>query len=331
MAIPTAVVTAARKGWHWQWNQLMNGLAPCDESGSYSRPATQKQNARVPLKEDLINREFDHLPRLIIGRSCPWAHRTWLVFKLRKLEKTITLVFAKADHDEGRWKLEKPLMGCNSLTALYKKCGTPPSFRATVPVLIDPRNNENVNPEIMGNESAQLIEVLNNWPTQTDSPNLAPKELIKDINKWQMIIQPFINNGVYKCGFARNQKAYNKASKELFEALEKVEKNLTDKGPWLCGEKITLADIKLFPTLIRWEAIYEPLFGCSQKPIWLFPNICNWRRKIYEIPQIAETCNEDIWRKDYFGALFPLRPSNIVPSGPSLTTFLNHNSYSMDN
>ena len=122
-------------------------------------------------------------------------------------------------------------------------------------------------------ESAQLVETMNSWPTYNDSSDFYPKELHDEIDKWQLFLQEPVNNGVYKCGFARNQRAYEKASENLFNSLNKIEKSLSIKGPWLCGEKLTLADIRLFPTIIRWEMVYQPLFGCSQEPLWSFPNL----------------------------------------------------------
>ena len=144
------------------------------------------------------------------------------------------------------------------------------------------------------------------------------------IIKWQNLIQENINNGVYKCGFARNQKAYEKASKNLFSALNIIEQNLQSNGPWLCGENLSIADIRLFPTLIRWEAIYYPLFKCSNKPIKSFPHIIKWRKKIFNMYNIKKTCDVDAWRKDYFGALFPLNPSSIIPKGEDITTTINN-------
>ncbi len=319
MSVPPILVSAARKSWNWQWNQLMNGLAPCDKEGNYCRPTSQKLNAIPPSKEEILNRPKNLLPRIIIGRSCPWAHRTWLLSKLRNLESSLELIIAKVNYEKGLWEIEPPWLGCKTLIDLYKACGTPPSHRATVPALIDPGKIANEQPRLLGNESSQLIEVLNEWPSNQNSLNLAPLPLQGEINKWQSLLQLSVNDGVYRCGFARNQSSYNKASEELFEALEYVEKSLSLKGPWLCGEELTLADIRLFPTLIRWETVYEPLFNCSQKPLWLFPNIFEWRKKFFEMPKVKDTCNSMTWRQDYFGALFPLRPNNIVPLGPDLT------------
>ncbi len=323
MSIPPAVVTSARMGWRWQWNQLMNGLAPADEHGNYQRPKSQFQEATIPETIRQGKRSSNHLPFLLIGRSCPWAHRTWLVHQLRNLNTTLKVKIVFADHAAGRWKIDPPLLGCNSLLDVYKLCGSPPRHRATVPVLIDPGNPPKELPSILGNESAQLVEVLNQWPSTVEVPDLEPAELKEEISNWGKKLQPTINNGVYKCGFARNQTAYNKASQDLFEALEHLDKSLSQKGPWLCGEKITLADVRLFPTLVRWEMVYLPLFGCSKEPLWTFRNIWEWRKRFMAIPSVASTCDAEAWRNDYFGALFPLRPSNIIPSGPDLNKIIN--------
>ena len=119
MAIPAIAVATARKGWNWQWNQLMNGLAPADKKGSYQRPKSQYQKAIVLSSKDIETRSPKHLPHLIIGRSCPWAHRTWLTYELRNLHSNLNLIFASADHKAGRWLIEPSWMGSNSLRDLY--------------------------------------------------------------------------------------------------------------------------------------------------------------------------------------------------------------------
>ena len=103
-----------------------------------------------------------------------------------------------------------------------------------------------------------------------------------------------------------------------------IEQHLQSNGPWLCGENLSIADIRLFPTLIRWEAIYYPLFKCSDKQIKSFPHIVKWRKKIFNMYNIKKTCDVDTWRKDYFGALFPLNPSSIIPKGEDITTTINN-------
>ncbi len=323
MSIPPAIVSSARKGWKWQWNQLMNGLGPSDENGTYCRPPSQVQKSTSPTKKDLINRSFQELPVLIIGRSCPWAHRTWLVYVIRNLDRNLNLLIAQPDYESGLWTIKPSWKGCRSLLEIYRLCNLPPSNRATVPALVDPINNNNETPKLLGNESAQLVETLNTWPAEEDSLDLNPIGFHDEINCWQKLLQESVNNGVYKCGFARNQFAYEKASEELFSALAKLEKSLYLKGPWLCGEKLTIADIRLFPTLVRWESVYSPLFGCSQKHLSSFPKLFEWRKRFFNLPNVSKTCNSMNWRNDYFGALFPLNPSNIIPKGPTIKEIIN--------
>ena len=102
-----------------------------------------------------------------------------------------------------------------------------------------------------------------------------------------------------------------------------MEQSLATNGRWLCGKALTLADVRLFPTLIRWELVYAPLFGCSRHPLWHYPNLLAWRQGFYALPGVADTCDGNAWRYDYFGALFPLNPGGIVPAGPDLSTLLN--------
>ena len=294
----------------------MGGLGPADSSGNYKRPAGDHPAATLPT-QSLDGRSPDERPLLILGRSCPWAHRTWLVHTLRGLGSSLNILMAQADHQAGRWQLDPPWQSCHSLLELYRHCGAPPSHRATVPVLMDP-----LEPRILGNESAQLVELLNRWPAAAEAPDLAPEDLAEAIATWQTLLQHSVNDGVYRCGFARNQAAYDRAEQALFTALAQVESSLASHGPWLCGNRLTLADLRLFPTLIRWEAVYAPLFGCSRQPLWQFPNIWTWRQRLFALPGVQATCDAQAWREDYFGALFPLNPGGIVPAGPDLRTLV---------
>ena len=316
MAIPPALVIAARQGWRWQWQQLMGGLGPADAEGNYRRPSSDHLSTSLPpfVKATLPEQRR---PLLILGRSCPWAQRTWLVHQLRQLGGSLKLMVASADHRAGRWQLDPPWQGCHTLLELYRRCGAPPSYRATVPVLVDPSG-----PRLLGNDSARLVELLNHWPAPDTAPDLAPAHQAESIERWQSLLQPAVNDGVYRCGFARTQAAYNRAETDLFQALDQVEQALADGRPWLCGNQLTLADIRLFPTLIRWELVYAPLFGCSRRPLWQFPHLWSWRQRFHALAGVDDTCDASAWRHDYFGALFPLNPGGIVPAGPDLSTLV---------
>ena len=315
MAIPPVVVSTARAGWRWQWQQLMQGLGPADSDGNYRRPVSPF-HALPPLPANAAE-PGSHV--LIVGRSCPWAHRAWLVWTLRHLQNSIELLLVEPDPEAGRWRFSTPFLGCSTLQELYRRSGAAASQRATVPVLVDRTSGQ-----VVLGESARLIELLNQWPAPEDATDLAPPELRAQVGSWRELLQGAVNDGVYRCGFARNQAAYDRAEGELFAALEHAEAALAkaDAGPWLCGSHLTLADVQLFPTLIRLELVYAPLFGVSRRPLWQLPALWRWRQRIYGLPGVADTCCDQAWRQDYFGALFPLHPSGIVPAGPALATLV---------
>ena len=323
MATPPIFVKAAREIWNCEWHILMNGLAPSDSKGNYKRPENLQKEINIPTKEDLENRKSDQMPYLIIGKSCPWAHRAWIMHEIKGLKGTINLHIAQVNTSSGRWIFEPNLKGCKTLHELYKKCNNYQTQRATVPMLFDPGKEAKSKFRLINNESSDLVEILNKWPINNNNIDLNPKKYHENIINWQNIIQENINNGVYKCGFARNQNAYEKASEILFSTLSIIEESLDANGPFLCGEELTIADIRLFPSLIRWESVYEPLFKCSKKPIQSFPNIIIWRKMIFNLYNIKKTCDADAWREDYFGALFPLNPSSIIPKGESINEIIN--------
>ena len=318
MTPPAVLVSTARELWRCQWRLLMGGLGPADSQGRYERPSGAfTALPPVPATADQPN---GHV--LIVGRSCPWAHRAWLTWALRQLQGSITLLVVEPDPAAGRWCFSKPFEGCHTLKDLYRRSGADPKARATVPALWSCAQSR-----ILLNESARLIELLNQWPAPSAAPNLAPPHKVGAIGPWRERLQGDVNDGVYRCGFARTQAAYDEAETALFTCLEAVEATLADQEGqgmlWLCAGEPTLADVVLFPTLIRFETVYAPLFGCSRQPLWLFPALCRWRARFFALEGVAATCFPAAWRADYFGSLFPLHPSGIVPAGPDLVRLVN--------
>ena len=323
MATPQIFVKAAREIWNCEWSILMNGLAPSDSKGNYKRPNNIQKKIFIPTKEDLENRDSDQMPYLIIGKSCPWAHRVWIMHEIKGLKATINIHIAQVNTSSGRWIFEPNIKGCKTLQELYKKCNSSHIKRATVPMLFDPGKEANSEFRLINNESADLVNILNKWPVNNNNIDLNPKKYHEKIVAWQNLIQENVNNGVYKCGFSRNQNAYEKASDNLFSTLNVIEESLKSNGAFLCGKELTIADIRLFPTLIRWESVYASLFKCSNKPIQSFSNIIKWRKMMFNLYNIKATCDAETWRKDYFGALFPLNPSSIIPKGESISKIVN--------
>lgn len=319
MTIPAPVVRGVRCAWHWQWQQLMGGLGPADAEGHYRRPeGAFTAPPSLPTAADL---QAGHA--LIVGRSCPWAHRTWLIWSLRRLEASIDLVLAQPDPGGGLWRLSPPFQGCGTLRELYRRAAAPAGSRATVPVLVGGGSGA-----VLSNESARLMELLDHWPQPEAaagalaSGSLQPASSLEEQVRWRERLQHLVNDGVYRCGFARTQAAYDRAESALFTSLEALEAALADGRAWILGDDLTLVDVQLFPTLIRWELVYEPLFGCSRRPLWQFPWLWRWRQRFHGLPGVAATCSPEAWRTDYFGALFPLNPSGIVPKAPDFTTLV---------
>jgi putative glutathione S-transferase len=285
----------------------MNGFAPSDLHGNYKRP----KGITIDSEYE-INNENGQI-YLLVGNSCPWCQRTLLIHEIKNLSKKVKVIFLKADVEHGEWIFKTKINGCIRLSELYKKANKKIIFRATLPLLIT-FVKDKVN--ILSNESSQIIRLLNSIKIELKYPTL----IINDCNqKILNLINNDINDGVYRCGFARKQSAYEKASQNLFAAINEVENLLhKNKGNWILGEDLSYADIYLFPTLIRWELVYSKLFKCTEQELSSFEKIIEWRLKFFKLSNVYRTCFDDEWKKDYYRALFPLNPNQVIPVLPSL-------------
>ena len=304
------IVSIARQLWFWLWMKLMDGFAPSDKNGNYARP---KGFSYHNLK---VNKNKNYY--LLVGATCPWCHRLMITYKLLNLSNKIKINLLIPKYKTGEWIFKKKFYNCKNLNEVYIKCNQTKIFRATLPTLL---NCEDGEIKFISNESRDILKFLNSM----NFNSLLVSDLIKDCDKTLLdLINDDINNGVYKCGFARNQNAYIEASQKLFAALTKIE-NMLDKngGPWLLGKEISFADIYLFPTIIRWELIYSKLFKCTEKDISFFKNIVMWRYNFFKLRGISETCFYKNWLQDYYQAIFPLNPNQIIPLQPSLEEIVN--------
>ena len=290
----------------------MDGFAPSDKNGNYKRP-----KSLFSLEKSKQSLSYDEKLYLIIGTTCPWSHRTLILFTLMYLSKSVSVIFLEPDYKTGQWNFKEPFFKNRTLKDLYKKSKFQYLVRATAPVLVNIRNQKT---NIISNESEQIVKILNTLKRD----NLGKPYLVESHSSdLENLIHENINNGVYKCGFARNQNAYQESSENLFSALTKIERLLIEnQGPWICGSKLNIADIYLFPTLIRWELIYSRLFKCTAKEISEYRNIMEWRFRFFNLKGISNTCYENQWTRDYYKALFPLNPNQIVPIHSSLTEII---------
>jgi len=297
---------------------MMSQLAPRDRSGAYIRPASQFR--------DRISPQGSHPPAadrysLIVGMGCPWAHRTLVVRALKGLEAAISVTIAKPDPIAGGWVFEQEMEGCHTLAELYALAKSDYRGRATVPVLWDREKKAIVN-----NESAEIIVMLNaefNKFAKHSELDLYPIEWRESIDRWNEKIYHAVNNGVYRCGFAQTQTAYDQACNELFDALDEIDAVLTENR-YLCGDRVTLADVRLFTTLFRFDAVYFGLFKCSRRRIQDYANLGGYLRDLYQLPHIAEICDLETVKRDYYGNLFPLNPGGIIPLGSDVSLLEPH-------
>ena len=299
----------ARRFWFWYWMKLMDGFAPSDLDGNYQRPiglsSYNKLNQEISDRKNLF---------LLIGSTCPWSHRTYILFSLLSLQEKIKIIHLKPDFEKCRWIFHEKCFQSKSLKEVYEKSNIKFKTRETLPLLI---SYENKKITILSNESSEILEIINCIEKRQ---SLIITECSNDLKKF---INNKINNGVYKCGFARNQNAYIKASKELFSALQEIENKLSEHNDmWICGKELSIADIYLFPTLIRWELVYSKLFKCTEREISDFKKIMKWRLNFYNLNKVSETCHSATWVEDYYKSLFPLNPNQIIPIHESLTEIL---------
>ncbi len=306
------VVRLGKFVWTTMWQIMMSQLAPSNKSGAYIRPESQFRD-RIILDGEYSPANGRY--RLFVGMGCPWAHRTLVVRALKGLTEAVAVSIVYPSSNEGIWLLQEPFQGCNTVPQLYQLARSDYQGRCTVPILWDEKTNTIVN-----NESAEIIEILNSQFNQfAENPelDLYPLELTEQCDRWNEEIYHKVNNGVYRCGFAQTQSAYESACNELFTTLDKINTHLATNR-YLCGDTLTLADVRLFTTLVRFDTVYFSLFKCSKQRIRDYEYLGEYLKELYQLPKIADTCDPDSVKQDYYGNLFPLNPGGIIPLGSNL-------------
>jgi glutathionyl-hydroquinone reductase len=315
---PKLIIKLGKFIWSTMWHTMMSKIAPRSKSGEYIRPNSQFRSF-ISTDKDSIYPSAPGRYHLYVGLSCPWAHRTLIVRALKGLEEIISVTIVYPSPIAGGWVFNQEEEGCASLAQFYQLAQPGYSGRATVPVLWDKQTKTIVN-----NESAEIIVMLNSQLNEfavNPTLNLYPEELKEKIDWWNEKIYHSVNNGVYRCGFAQTQAAYNQACDELFTTLDEIEATL-QTNRYLCGNQVTLADVRLFTTLFRFDVAYYGLFKCNRHRIQDYPNLGAYLIDMYQLLGVADTCNLESVKQDYYGNLFPLNPSGIIPSGPDMTYLL---------
>jgi glutathionyl-hydroquinone reductase len=257
---------------------------------------------------------------LYVAHGCPWAHRALIYRVLKKLEQAISVAYAIPGLKEHGWTFEDnpafpdctpdTVNGFNYLHEAYTASDPRYTGKVTVPTLWDKKTKRVVN-----NESSEIIRMLNSefGGIAGDDVDLYPAPLRAEIDRVNELVYANINNGVYRCGFARSQAAYEAAYDGLFEALDELEARL-GRQRYLVGRQITEADWRLFPTLVRFDVAYFSLFKCNKKRIADYPNLLNYMRELYQAPGIAATVTPRYYVINYY-SIRRVNPLGIVPKG----------------
>lgn len=256
---------------------------------------------------------------LYVSYACPWAHRTLIFRQLKGLASHISYSAVQPLMLENGWEfgqgeLSDPLYAKKFLHQIYTKTQSKYSGRVTVPVLWDKKQET-----IVSNESAEIIRMLNSAFNDLtgNEDDYYPAALRKDIDDINEFVYDRVNNGVYKCGFATTQSAYEEAFHALFDALNTLEQRLAGQR-YLVGSELTEADWRLFTTLVRFDPVYVGHFKTNLKRIADYPNLYNYMRDLYQVKGVAQTVNMEHIKKHYYGSHGTINPTGVVPVGPEL-------------
>jgi putative glutathione S-transferase len=309
------LVQTAKNVVQFVWKRLMTELAPQDPNGNYERPSYHKvaPTTNILLDTTIASDRY----HLYVGNPCPWCHRCAIVVKILNLPVKMTRL--KDDPiraSRGGWifsSLEPDPLGSRDLRILYDTLIPGYKGRCTAPLLID-----TVTRTLVSNESADIVRILIQLgkTITTTTMDLYPRELAKDIDETNQWVYEMLNNGVYKCGFATSQQAYDRASKDVREGLQRCD-SILSQNEFLCGSQFTEADLRLLPTILRFDGVYSPLFragGAHLKIKSDYPSLFLWLQRCWAMPGVAESIDLPDACSSYYKQLFPLNPGGIVPS-----------------
>ena len=306
--------------WHDVWYDTKETKGHFKRSESQFRNWVTKDGKPGPTGDGGFKAEAGRY-HLYVSLACPWAHRTLIVRKLKKLEDAITVSIVDYHMGENGWEFRDRdggtvdhIHGFSKLWQVYTAADMVYSGRVTVPILWDREKKT-----IVSNESAEIIRMLNSEFDEIGAApvDFYPKALRDEIDAVNDRVYDAINNGVYKCGFATTQEAYEEHFAELFEALDEMEERLS-RQRYLVGDRLTEADWRLFTTLVRFDAVYVGHFKCNRKRIADYPALSGYLRELYQFDGVAETVDLLHIKNHYYGSHDTINPTGIVPVGPEL-------------
>jgi len=312
-----------------QWVDENETKNKTDKSGAFKRTESgfrnwvTKDGSAGPSGESGFAPERGRY-HLYVAMNCPWAHRTLLMRTFKGLEDTITLDKTVPGRTDQGWYFNDEyvdtVLGKSALHQVYTEADTNCTGRVTVPALWD-RERET----IVSNESSEIIRMMNDGfaAFSNGDRDMYPEDLQSEIDDWNDLIYNTINNGVYRAGFSTSQIAYDEAVRGVFKTLDKLETLLSDNR-YLCGDRLTEADVRLFPTMIRFDVAYFGAFKCNIRRLIDYPKLWAYTREIYQMPGVSDTVDLEIYKRGYHSKS-PLRnPTGIVPLGPDIDPNVPH-------
>jgi putative glutathione S-transferase len=263
--------------------------------------------------------------RLVAARACPWANRTIIVRRLLGLEKVLSMGLAGPTHDERSWTFDldpggrDPVLGYERLQEAFLARFPDYDRGITVPAIVDVPTKA-----VVTNDFAQItLDFSTEWTAfhRDGAPDLYPERLRAEMDEVMRRIYTEVNNGVYRCGFAGSQEAYDKAYERLFTALDWLEERLTAQR-YLMGGSITEADVRLFTTLARFDAVYHGHFKCNRQKLTEFSALWGYARDLFQTPGFGDTIDFPQIKEHYYVVHKDINPTQIIPMGPDTSVWL---------
>ncbi|MEQ4305702.1 glutathione S-transferase C-terminal domain-containing protein [Plantactinospora sp. B6F1] len=263
--------------------------------------------------------------RLVVSRACPWANRVIIVRRLLGLEDVLSMGVAGPTHDARSWTFDldpggrDPVLGIERLQEAFFARFPGYERGITVPAIVDVPTGQ-----VVTNDFAQMtIDLSTQWRAyhRSGAPDLYPEPLRDEIDEVNAVVFADVNNGVYRCGFAGSQEAYEKAYRRLFDRLDWLSARLEGRR-YLVGESITEADVRLFTTLVRFDAVYHGHFKCNRQKLTEQPVLWAYARDLFGTPGFGDTVDFDHIKRHYYEVHRDINPTGIVPLGPDLRNWL---------
>jgi len=296
------------------------------DQGKYVEDSYERDTRYIPTRITADGRDgFVVEPgryRLVVSRACPWAHRTILTRQLLGLEDALSMGVCGPTHDADSWTFDldpggvDPVLGIPRLKDAYE--ARPDGYKpgVTVPAIVDTTTGQ-----VVTNDFHQIVrDLVTEWTEhqRPDAPELWPDALRDEIEEVSGLVYEDVNNGVYRCGFAGKQESYDRAYDRLFSRLDWLEERLTDSD-YLVGDQLTLADVRLWPTLVRFDAAYHGHFKCNRSKLTEMPALWAYARRLWHDHDFGSTVNFEHIKSHYYAVHTDINPTGIVPKGPDLS------------